>query len=240
MSSPPDPPWHRCYRSVPSPVRGGGSPRSDLRSAPPLPPLAVPEESSPSSSAGQRPPAQPRRSPASRDSTHLAPSCSAPGMRLAELPPRPRPRPRPGGSEKGHGEPAAVGGTRWSRGSGRLSRSAEEGYASLCVLASSCRPPLSAGPARLSALPSPAPFLAPICSSVVCPVLPLRPGVPSALLIPVRGPQRLSPHPRPAPDSAGAPPGVGEGSQVGAGNSKGGRPTMERQRTSRHTKSQTR
>lgn len=160
------------------PAGAGGSPlptrryRSESRKAQRVLPERPPLSSAAAGCPRRAEPVPLRRAaptcPAPRDSTHLAPSgsCPAPGMRLAELPPRP-------GSEKGlrrvgtHGEPAAAGGTR--SGGLRAAVTAGGGRGWVCVCARLAPPP---APLRR---PRPDPFPAPICSSVVsCPSIPPR------------------------------------------------------------------
>lgn len=175
------------------PAGAGGSPlptrryRSESRKAqrvlPERPPL-----SSATAAAGcprRAEPVQLRRAaptcPAPRDSTHLAPSgsCPAPGMRLAELPPRP-------GSEKGlrrvgtHGERAAAGGTRSGGLRAAVTAGGGRGWVCVCALASPRRPPLCAGPARILSRLQSAPRLcvpsfhsAPVPSARLVPAAPV-------------------------------------------------------------------
>lgn len=103
----PEPPGHPRDRSVWSPQGAAGPPGGTMQplwTAPSRPPLSVPAKPgrlqvapgvggkpSPSSSDRQPPPfPAPSRAPTQATAPYLAPSCSssAPGMRLAELPPR--------------------------------------------------------------------------------------------------------------------------------------------------------
>lgn len=187
-----------------------------LWSAPPQPPLSVPASlaasrcpggAEPPSSSDRQPPPCPAPSRAQTQGTapHLAPSCSssAPGMRLAELPPRRG----PGGSRRrgrerapgaGQGEPLAAGsGEERTRGvpgpARRLSGEAGRGDARVCPPPQPA-PRLRAPPSAHPPPPPPAlrlshsgsPFPPPVCSSAVGPF-------PSA-----RGPgSRLNCPPRP-------------------------------------------